>query len=379
MIMNSDGCNIVNFAFIGSAGIPNRYGGFESFLEHCGPAFARMTKSTIVTCDASLYQEDLSSQYLGVNRVFLGVAANGVASVMHDLIAFLRVYRSSSHIMVLGVSGGLWFPFFKLMCWLGGRRLGVNIDGVEWRRTKFSRYKQRVLRVFDYLAQRFSDVVIYDNAGLAPYVHPFAKHRAVEIGYSGDHVLRLGGVPVLDTALTICRIEPENNLELLIQGALQSRLIRYTIVGNWNNSEYGRTLRKRYQSEPRLSLLDPIYDANRLAELRESCAIYLHGHSVGGTNPSLVEMLFYDCAICCFDVVYNRITANECASYFKNAAELAQRVNDVIDAESMFGDQQARVALRTKYTSEVIATAYLDAILVGGHGQSTKTQGGTCT
>lgn len=368
----------MRLAFIGSAGIPNRYGGFESFLEHCGPTFARMTNSTIVTCDASLYQDDLSSQYIGVNRLFLSVKANGVASVIHDLVAFLRVYRSSSHIMVLGVSGGLWFPVFKLMCWLGGKRLGVNIDGVEWRRTKFSRSKQRVLRVFDYLAQCFSDVVIYDNAGLAPYVHPFAKHRAVEIGYSGDHVLLLGGIPVADTALTICRIEPENNLELLIQGALQSRLIRYTIVGNWNNSEYGRTLRKRYQSDARLSLLDPIYDATRLAELRESCAIYLHGHSVGGTNPSLVEMLFYDCAICCFDVVYNRATANECASYFKNAAELAQRVNEFIEAESMLGDQQARLALRNKYTSEVIATVYLDAML-GAHAQSPKTQGGTVT
>lgn len=363
MLLNSNKFNFINIAFIGGAGIPNRYGGFESFLEHCGPAFVRKTNSTIVTCDASLYQEDLSSMYLGVNRVFLEVKANGVTSVIHDLIAFLRVYRSSSHIMVLGVSGGLWFPFFKLMCWLGGRRLGVNIDGVEWRRTKFSRNRQHVLRVLDYLAQRFSDVVIYDNAGLAPYVHPFAKHRAVEIGYSGDHVLRLGGFPVTATALTICRIEPENNLDTLIDGALESRLIRYTIVGNWNNSEYGRTLRKRYQSEARLALLDPIYDAHRLAELRESCSIYLHGHSVGGTNPSLVEMLFYDCAICCFDVVYNRVTANECASYFKSASELAHRVNEVIDGDFQTGDRQARLALRTKYTSEVIATAYLEAML----------------
>ncbi len=349
-------------SFIGSAGVPNRYGGFESFLQHCGPTFVRHTKSTIVTCDASLYQDDLSLQYLGVNRVFLSIKANGATSVIHDLIAFLRVYRRSSHIMVLGVSGGLWFPFFKLMCRLGGKRLGVNIDGVEWRRTKFSKNKQRVLRVLDYMAQRFSDVVIYDNAGLAPYVYPFAKLRAVEIGYSGDHVLRMGGMPVADSALTICRIEPENNLELLIQGALQSHVSRYTIVGNWNNSEYGRALRKRYQSELRLSLLDPIYDANHLAELRESCAIYLHGHSVGGTNPSLVEMLFYDCALCCFDVVYNRVTASECASYFKNAAELTQCINAIITAESMSGDQQARDALRSKYTSEVIATAYLDAM-----------------
>lgn len=353
----------MRLALIGSAGIPNRYGGFESFLEHCGPIFSRNTQTTIVTCDTSLYKDDLSENYFGVRRIFIDIKANGAVSVIHDLVAFMRVYWCTTHIMVLGVSGGLWFPFFWVMCRIGGKRLGVNIDGVEWRRTKFSKNKQRVLRVFDYLAQRFSDIVVYDNAGLASFVHPFAKHRAVEIGYSGDHVLRLGGKPVPSTALTICRVEPENNLDLMIEGVLKSCLSCYTIVGNWNNSEYGRMLRERYRSESRLSLLEPIYDAMHLAELRESCAIYLHGHSVGGTNPSLVEMLFYDCKLCCFDIVYNRVTAGECASYFKNAAELAELVDVIIETETISGELQAREVLRSKYTSEVIAAAYLDAMV----------------
>lgn len=358
--------NQIRIAFIGSAGIPNKYGGFESFLEHCGPIFSRITESTVVTCDASLYKDDLSSDYFGVRRIFLGIKANGAASVFHDLIAFMRVYWGSTHIMVLGVSGGPWFPLFKVMCLLGGKRLGVNIDGVEWRRKKFSKNKQRVLRIFDYLAQRFADVVVYDNAGLAPYIHSFAKHCAVEIGYSGDHVLRLGKRPVPATALTICRIEPENNLDLMIQGALESHLSLYIIVGNWNNSEYGRALRERYEFESRLALVDPIYDAIRLAELRESCAIYLHGHSVGGTNPSLVEMLFYDCKLCCFDVVYNRVTAGASAIYFKSVPELAMRINTILEVGSIDCELQVREALRSKYKSEVVASAYLEAMLTQG-------------
>lgn len=349
-------------AFIGSAGIPNRYGGFESFLEHCGPAFAAATASTIVTCDASLYRDDLSPDFHGVRRVFLSTRANGASSILHDLLAFLRVYRESTHIMVLGVSGGPWFPLFKLMCRLGGKRLGVNIDGVEWRRTKFSRNKQCLLRFFDHLAQRFSDVVVYDNAGLSPYVLPSARDRALEIGYSGDHVLRLPEVVrEPDTALTVCRIEPENNLDMLIEGALRSGLSRYTIVGNWNNSDYGRALRGRFRGEPRLALLDPIYDPRRLAELRESCAIYLHGHSVGGTNPSLVEMLYYDCAVLCFDVSYNRATAGEGASYFHDAAALAPCIDAALNGQSG-GDVAVRESLRAKYTSRAIAQAYLAAM-----------------
>lgn len=349
-------------AFIGSAGIPNRYGGFESFLEHCGPSFAAATGTTVVTCDASLYQDDLSPDFKGVRRLFLKTRANGASSILHDLLAFFRVYRASTHIMVLGVSGGPWFPLFQLLCRLGGKRLGVNIDGVEWRRAKFSRNKQRILRLFDNLAQRFADVVIYDNAGLAPYVLPSARGRAFEIGYSGDHVLRLpelGREP--GTALTICRIEPENNLDMLIEGALRSGLDRYTIVGNWNNSDYGRALRERYLGEARLSLLDPIYDPRRLAELRETCAIYLHGHSVGGTNPSLVEMLYYDCAVLCFDVSYNRATAGAGASYFTDAVSLAPCIDAALAGQAG-GDVAARADLRRKYTSRAIADAYLSAM-----------------
>ena len=349
-------------AFIGSAGIPNRYGGFESFLEHCGPYFAASTESTLVTCDATLYQDDNSPDFKGVRRIFLRTRANGASSIFHDLLAFIRVYRYSTHIMVLGVSGGPWFPLFQLMCRLGGKRLGVNIDGVEWRRSKFNKNKQQILRLFDYMAQRFSDFVVYDNAGLFDYVLSAARKRAVEIGYSGDHVLRLPDIKKKpSTALTVCRIEPENNLDLLIEGALQANLVRYTIVGNWNNSAYSRALRARYVSETRLELLDPIYDPNRLAELRESCDIYLHGHSVGGTNPSLVEMLFYDCAVLCLDVGYNRATAGQGASYFMDVCTLTEAINLVIDGQ--FGcDMSIRADIRKKYTSKAIATAYLVAM-----------------
>lgn len=352
-------------AFIGSAGIPNRYGGFESFLENCGPSFAATTASTVVTCDASLYPDDISPEFHGVRRVFLATRANGALSVLHDLLAFLRVYWGSTHIMVLGVSGGPWFPLFLLMCRLGGKRLGVNIDGVEWRRSKFSPVKKRILRLFDSLAQRFSDLVVYDNAGLVDYVLPTARKRAVEIGYSGDHVRRLPEViKKFSSALTVCRIEPENNLDLLIEGALQSELRCYTIVGNWSNSQYGRTLKASYSLESRLQLLDPIYDPDRLAELREGCAIYLHGHSVGGTNPSLVEILYYDCAVLCFDVNYNRATAGQGASYFKDVDTLAAAINSAIAGQSG-GDVSIRSSLREKYTSSAIANAYLIALLGG--------------
>lgn len=345
----------MRIAFIGCAGVPNLYGGFEAFMEHCGPIIAGEVESVTVTCDATLYS-DRTPRFKNMLRRFIPVRANGGMSVLHDALAFLSVWRSSTHIVVLGVSGGLWFPLFRLLCSLGGKRLVVNIDGVEWRRAKFNLYKRRLLRLFDYLAQRYADVVIYDNPALRPFVLHQALPRSVQIGYSGDHVLRLTGVSrQSSTALTVCRIEPENNLDVLIEGALTSQLQHYTIVGNWGQSPYGRALRERYGSESRLSLLDPIYDSHRLAELRESCEVYLHGHSVGGTNPSLVEMLFYDCRLLCFDVPFNRETAGDDAEYFSDANELTLLLS--------MNQPANRTKKREVFTGRHIARQYIDALL----------------
>lgn len=344
-----------HFAFIGSAGIPNRYGGFEAFLEHCAPVVAGQGHTVTVTCDSSLY-ETRESDYRGVRRLFIGVRANGTSSIVHDLVAFFAVYRSATHIVVLGVSGGPWFPLWRLMCSVAGKRLLVNIDGVEWRRSKFNAWRRRVLKLFDALAQTFSHTVVYDNAALFDFVMPYCRYKAVQIAYPGDHVLRVSGVPQRNgTALTICRIEPENQLRLMIDGALRSSLNLYTIVGNWTASEYGRSMRECYAANPRLRLLDPIYDAQLIAELREECTYYLHGHSVGGTNPSLVEMLFYDCVILCFDCNFNRATAAQAAFYFSDACDLAQLIDEQANIAS------ERTALRENYTAYKIATQYVDA------------------
>lgn len=346
----------MTISFIGSAGIPNRYGGFESFLEHCAPTIAARGIPVIVTCDARLYP-DRSPDFQGVHREFLTVSANGASSVLHDALAFVRVFSRSRQIVVLGVSGGLWFPLFRALCSLTGKRLVVNVDGVEWRRTKFSANKRRLLKVFDTLAQWFSHHVVYDNEALRDFLTESAKCKSTCIAYPGDHVLRVDHPNRKPrTGLTICRIEPENNLELLIDGALQSTLAEYTIIGNWNHSDYARSLRSRYAQEPRLRLLDPIYDPVQLAELRASCEYYLHGHSVGGTNPSLVEMLFYDCGILCFDVEFNRRTAGKGACYFKSAQDLRL----ALDASTTSSGD--RTTLRSRYTASAIADAYLQAV-----------------
>jgi glycosyltransferase involved in cell wall biosynthesis len=341
-------------AFIGSAGIPNRYGGFESFLEQCAPEMVRLGCEVTVTCDRRLYPDGQAS-FNGVACRYIGVPANGGASVLHDLVAFLVVLRPRTDVFVLGVSGGVWFPLFRLLCEVMRCRLIVNVDGVEWRRSKFGFIKRGLLRVFDHSAQMFAHKIVYDNVGLKGFVLPSCVSKAECIAYSGDHVLRLSDIErKRGHGLTVCRIEPENNLELLIEGFLGSSAELYTVVGNWGHSVYAQTLRAKYAGVHRLRLLDPIYDPSVLASMRGECDFYLHGHSVGGTNPSLVEMLFYDCCIFCLDVPFNRYTAGEGAEYFSNSSQLAELINSPTPVRS-----SQRSDARCGFTAFAIAVQYL--------------------
>jgi glycosyltransferase involved in cell wall biosynthesis len=348
-------------AIVACVGIPNRYGGLEAFAETIAPALVTKGFEVTVTCDRSRYMDDLSERFNGVRRLFIDIGANGATSPFHDLVAFMRVARHADYILLLGVSGGLFFPIFRLACTLTGSRLLVNVDGVEWRRSKFGLLGKLLLYCSDLLAQWCAHVIIYDNDALLPYVRRRRKAACVE--YSGDHaVLHEPPAPpdaATPYALTICRIEPENNCDVLIEAFLKAPLAKYVFVGTWERSEYGRELRRRYAAEPRLQLLDPVYEPRELYRLRSGCTFYLHGHSVGGTNPSLVEMLFFDCDILCWDCSFNRATAGDAVRFFTSGEDLAQLIS------AGPAPVASRDLVRRRYTRDAIVAKLSAALTLG--------------
>jgi glycosyltransferase involved in cell wall biosynthesis len=343
-------------AFIGSVGIPNRYGGFESFLENVCPEIVSSDIHVIVTCDSGQYFSH-EKIWGNIERVFIPIKANGPTSPIHDLVAFFKVLFRSSAICALGVSAGPFFLLMRILCSMLGKQLVINVDGIEWRRTKFSWFGRLVLRVFDACAQLAAHTIIIDSPALAKYIFPGFQSKTRYVPYSGDHVKRLekinDGSPAY--ALTICRIEPENNLEMLIDGMLASNLPKYIIIGNWEHSAFSRALRQKHAQNKRIETIDPIYDSNLIAEYRENCVAYLHGHSVGGTNPSLVEMLFYDCQILCFDCEFNRHTAGGMAGFFNSVMQLTHSIDEVIGGKN-FRTQTPLL----HYTKKRIAEQYVE-------------------
>lgn len=153
------------------------------------------------------------------------------------------------------------------------------------------------------------------------------------IAYGGDHVLRgltdqqqseilaRIGVQASDYCFTVCRIEPENNCHLILEAFAQTGQ-KLMFVGNWMRSEYGKQLKEKYSTYSNIMISDPIYDIDVLYALRKNCRCYIHGHSAGGTNPSLVEAMFFGIPIVAYDVVYNRESTGNKALYFTDVQQL---------------------------------------------------------
>jgi len=163
-----------------------------------------------------------------------------------------------------------------------------------------------------------------------------------------------------DYAFGVCRIEPENNLHIILAAFEEKLPFDLVIVGNFDNSEYGRNLRRQYQLSPQIHLLDPIYEIDKLNTLRGNCRLYLHGHSCGGTNPSLVEAMYLGLPVAAFDVNFNRHTTENKAFYFASSQELRD-ICLAAEPESLAEVAAAmrEIALR-RYTWERISRCYAE-------------------
>lgn len=318
-------------AIIGSVGVPASYGGFETLVENIIGDSRSKDISYTVFCSAKEYGKKLTS-YKGAKLIYIPLKANGCQSILYDGVSLMKVVRGYDAVVVLGVSGGAFFPLFKL---LSSTRFIVNIDGLEWRRAKWGWCARHILRYSEVLAVRFSDVVIADNQGIVDYVTTRYKRTSELIAYGADHVFRYVSPSRTEEilsnykltphsyAITLCRVEPENNCKMILKAfeEVESKLI---FVGNWGKCDYGKELKKRYARYSNITILDAIYDLDVLYVLRSNSAFYIHGHSAGGTNPSLVEAMYCGCNIIAYDVVYNRETTENKACYFNSVEELTE-------------------------------------------------------
>lgn len=352
----------MKIAILGTVGVPGRYGGFETLAEN----LARYHNSTgqhaalTVWCSGKDNAEHLV-RFENADLRYIGLRANGVQSIPYDAISLWQAVRSGhDRILLLGVSGALALPLIRL---ISRARILTNIDGIEWKRDKWKGLARLVLRTSEWAAVRFSHEVIADNQAIADHVSDTYGSGCHVIAYGGDHALHHADEAEASKelpdsyALALCRIEPENNVHVILE-ALDGLDMPLVFVGNWDNSDYGRGLKARYSASTNIFLLNPIYDPGSLYAVRARASVYLHGHSAGGTNPSLVEMMHFGVSVLAHGCSFNRHSTEGKAHYFESAAELAELLRnlDTEDADRIGADM--REIAQRKYTWNQIGKAY---------------------
>lgn len=354
-------------AIIGTQGVPANYGGFESLVENLLGENCPSDVQYTVFCsskDMPLRQ----TEYKGARLRYVPLHANGSQSIPYDIVSMCRCLRGYDVVLVLGVSGCLFMPVFRLLC---RSRIVVNIDGLEHRRAKWGKVARMVLRTSEALAVRFADVIVSDNKGIQDYVTETYGKPSELIAYGGDHARRdlapefvaetlaRYGVRKGEYAITVCRIEPENNSHVILEAFSRAPEHDLVFIGNWGHSEWSRKLKEQYSGYPNIKILDAIYDLDILYALRSSAGIYMHGHSAGGTNPSLVEAMFFGIPIIACDVVYNRETTENRAAYFRTGDDLLRLLNAPLPS----GEAMAEIAAR-RYTWRHVAAQYTSLFLI---------------
>jgi glycosyltransferase involved in cell wall biosynthesis len=300
---------------------------------------------------------------------YIPLKANGVQSILYDILSIFHALFFVDTLLILGVSGCCILPIVRLFT---KKKVVVNIDGLEWKRNKWSSFVKSFLRYSEKIAVRYADVIVADNVEIKEHVKQAYGRKSVFIPYGGDHAVRiklsretLEKYPFLNQeyAFKVCRIEPENNIEKILEAFTCNSSLQLVLVGNWENSDFGRELRKKYGFPTNIHLLDPIYNQTILNEMRCACKVYIHGHSAGGTNPSLVEAMSLALPIFAYKINYNEATTANQAFYFKSSSELASLIENHKDLDlSSCGQKMHKIASQ-EYVWTLVAEKYLGILL----------------
>ncbi|MDE6754852.1 MAG: DUF1972 domain-containing protein [Muribaculaceae bacterium] len=351
-------------AIIGTVGVPANYGGFETLVEQLIRHNHSEDIQYAVYCSKKSY-DDERWVYHGAKTEYIGLNANGIQSIPYDILSLVKASRKSDVILILGVSGCAFLPIFRLF---SKKKLIINIDGLEHRRDKWNKWIRKFLKFSEKQAVKYADVIVTDNQGITDYVKEEYGKDSELIAYGGDHVLTSINPATEEEvlkeydlekdgyALGICRIEPENNVHIILN-AFERAQKKLVFIGNWDKSDYGKNLKEKYEDSKFVKITPAVYDLDKLNVIRSNCSIYLHGHSAGGTNPSLVEAMFFKKPILAFDCIYNRESTENKATYFRDENELIKLLQSPKEELDLNAINMLEIAQR-RYKWSTIASQY---------------------
>ena len=244
----------------------------------------------------------------------------------------------------------------------------TNMDGLEWKRSKYSSKVQKFLKYAEGLAVKSSNFLIADSIGIQSYLKNQYNVGSKYIAYGAEifnepdiNVLKEYNLEANNYNMLIARLEPENNIETILDGvANSSNKTPFLVVGKHDVNKFGAYLKEKFKEHTHIRFQGGIYNLEHLNNLRHFSNLYFHGHSVGGTNPSLLEAMASNSLIIANDNEFNKSILQENAFYFNNAQDIEKYINSVQKADYSNMLKACKDAIIEKFSWTNINKQYLD-------------------
>lgn len=357
----------MRIAILGTRGIPNHYGGFEQCAEYLALG---LTKRGF---DVSVYNSHnhpyKKPTWNGVKIIYCydpEYKWGTIGQFIYDLNCILDLRKRKPDIILqLGyTSSSIWGSLLPK-----GSIVTTNMDGLEWKRTKYSEYVKRFLRHAEKLGVKYSDHLISDSIGIQEYLKSKYDAASTYIPYGANAfnnpeqaALAPYNVQPYNYDMIIARLEPENSIEIILDGVVAANTGRTMLVVGKHATEYGSYLKNKFAHFKSIVFVGGIYNIDILNNLRYYSNIYFHGHTVGGTNPSLLEAMASHSFICANDNNFNRFILQDDAVYFTNANDVSECL---LKQNSRSDDNRLKISnnvekVRNIYSWETITQQYAD-------------------
>lgn len=351
-IMNNEGKKKMRVAIIGIVTSPSNHNGLGFKAEN-------LIKSLKNKFNITFFGSHKKLNYDGANFKYIPFDAQGIP--YHSLSILYSLFFVDI-LLIFGIAGAWLFPLIRIFT---KKKIIVSINALEWQNSKLSFLSKKYLFWAESMTVKYSHSHISDNEAIQDYIASEYGILSRIIEYGGDHALKiditkesLSHYPFLSKpyAFKTCVIEPESDVHLVLDAFVKTQKMPLVLAGNWDKSEYSRSLKLQYNNHPNVHIYD--FDKVNIDLLKSNASLYIHGHSTPETNSSLIEAMHLGIPVLAFRDSFNLMTTERRAIYFLNLDELIFEINEIYMTKLNTIGQKMSIIAQAKHTWNHIGFKY---------------------